>query len=103
VLREYFGEDKSEERCGVCDNCRRGLAEQAQRPVLRLEAQPAEENVADNEPELGIGDHVTLPKYGVGKVQALDGDALVVGFSDGRSRKFKREFARPASRSAQNR
>jgi ATP-dependent DNA helicase RecQ len=103
VLREYFGEDKSEERCGVCDNCRRGLAEQAQRPVLRLEAEPDEENVADTEPELAIGDRVTLPKYGVGKVQALDGDALVVGFPDGRSRKFKREFARPANRSAQNR
>jgi hypothetical protein len=47
-----------------------------------------------------VGDRVALPKYGVGKIQALDGDALVVGFPDGRSRKFKREFARPVSRSA---
>jgi hypothetical protein len=30
----------------------------------------------------------------------IDGDSLVVGFPDGRSRKFKREFARPVSRSA---
>src|SRR5919112_685999 len=29
VLREYFSED-TEERCGVCDNCRKGLAERAE-------------------------------------------------------------------------
>ena len=35
-----------------------------------------------------------LPKYGAGKVQQLDGDSLLVRFPDGRSRKFKQEFAR---------
>jgi ATP-dependent DNA helicase RecQ len=102
VLRKYFGEESDVERCGVCDNCRRGLAEQAQRPVAQPEPEPTLEKEADTGPELGVGDRVTLPKFGVGKVQALEGDALVVGFADGRSRKFKREFARPASRSPQN-
>ena len=31
VLREYFGEEDSAERCGVCDNCRKGLAERAEK------------------------------------------------------------------------
>ena len=30
VLRDYFSEDTDEERCGVCDNCRKGLAERAE-------------------------------------------------------------------------
>jgi ATP-dependent DNA helicase RecQ len=34
VLRRYFDEaDGPEERCGVCDNCRRGIAERAGQPV----------------------------------------------------------------------
>jgi ATP-dependent DNA helicase RecQ len=31
VLREYFGEEDGVDRCGVCDNCRKGLAERAER------------------------------------------------------------------------
>ena len=100
VLRRYFGDEDAEERCTVCDNCRRGLAAQAVRPVLELESEPTAQSSGESQPELGVGDRVSLPKYGVGKIQALDGDALVVGFPDGRSRKFKREFARPVSRSA---
>jgi ATP-dependent DNA helicase RecQ len=30
VLREYFGEDDAAERCSVCDNCKKGLAERAE-------------------------------------------------------------------------
>jgi ATP-dependent DNA helicase RecQ len=33
ALHEYFGEPSPAERCGVCDNCRKGLAELASRPV----------------------------------------------------------------------
>ena len=33
-------------------------------------------------------------------MQLVDGATLVVGFPDGRSRKFKREFGRLVSRSA---
>jgi ATP-dependent DNA helicase RecQ len=33
ALHDYFGEPPPAERCGVCDNCRKGLAELASRPV----------------------------------------------------------------------
>jgi ATP-dependent DNA helicase RecQ len=35
ALHEYFGEEPSEELCGVCDNCRKGLAQQALAPRER--------------------------------------------------------------------
>jgi hypothetical protein len=50
-----------------------------------------------------VGDRVTLPKYGLGRVQEVEGDSLIVRFPDGRSRKFKREFARPLRSSGQKR
>jgi ATP-dependent DNA helicase RecQ len=96
VLHQYFSPEESElEPCGQCDNCRKGLAQRAEHPVERVaEAEPSAEKIADREPELRVGDRVMLPKYGAGKVQQLDGDSLVVRFPDGRSRKFKQEFAR---------
>ena len=33
VLCEYFGEEPSRELCGVCDNCRKGLAKLADAPA----------------------------------------------------------------------
>jgi hypothetical protein len=62
VLRSYFGDENDDGRCGICDNCRRGLAEQADRPVQPLEQESSPENVADTEPELSVGDVVTLPR-----------------------------------------
>ena len=50
---------------------------------------------ADTGTELDVGDRVLLPKHGRGRITAVDGNAVIVGFTDGRSRKFKREFARP--------
>ena len=29
VLHKYFGEDMPDELCGLCDNCRRGIAAKA--------------------------------------------------------------------------
>jgi ATP-dependent DNA helicase RecQ len=100
LLHEYFGEEMPEERCGTCDNCRRGLAELAERPVTNVEAQPEQNEVADTE-KLSIGDQVSLPRYGSGRVEEIEDDALVVSFPDGKNRKFKREFARPISRNRQ--
>jgi ATP-dependent DNA helicase RecQ len=102
VLHTYFGSESEDELCGVCDNCRRGLAAQADQPVERLEPEPEAQHEADTEAELVVGDRVTLPRHGVGKITAIEGDSLIVAFSDGRSRKFKREFARPVHRSTQN-
>jgi ATP-dependent DNA helicase RecQ len=100
LLHEYFGEGMAEERCETCDNCRRGLAQLAQRPVAP-EAEPKPNEIADSESKLNIGDQVSLPRYGSGTVEQIDGDALVVSFPDGKNRKFKREFARPTARSRQ--
>ena len=116
VLREYFGESGAEERCGGCDNCRRGLAERAEgvetseRASLErsegseksgksAEAEPSE---SVSEVEWAVGDRVRLPRYGDGEVELVEGDSVVVRFPGGRARKFKREFARPALPSGEN-
>ncbi len=102
LLHGYFEETMPEERCGACDNCRRGLAQLAEQPIASIDAEPlADTTAADTEPQLSIGDQVSLPKYGAGRVEQIEGDALVVSFADGRQRKFKREFARPLQRSRQ--
>ena len=101
LLHEYFGEDMPGERCETCDNCRRGLAQLAERPIASIESKPKQDEIADTETKLDIGDQVSLPRYGSGRVEEIDGDALVVSFPDGKNRKFKREFARPTSRSRQ--
>jgi ATP-dependent DNA helicase RecQ len=117
VLRDYFGDESKEQRCGVCDNCRRGLAEQADVLAPSISGEQAEEELATARSNNGkgraeqetaaadfeVGDRVRLPKYGDGKVEAVEGESLVVRFPGGRSRKFKSEFARPVSRSGQKR
>ena len=50
---------------------------------------------------LSVDDRVSLPQHGEGKVEEVADDSVVVRFPDGRSRKFKSEFARPVRRSAQ--
>jgi ATP-dependent DNA helicase RecQ len=106
VLREYFSE-QTEERCGVCDNCRKGLAERAElgegagRPEETVRNERA--NLPQESAELSPGDRVSLPRYGEGKVEEVVEDSVVVRFPDGRSRKFKSEFARRVRRSRQKR
>jgi ATP-dependent DNA helicase RecQ len=102
LLHGYFEEEMPQERCDTCDNCRRGLARLAERPVADLESAPKENAIADTETTLEIGDQVSLPRYGSGRVEEIDEDALVVSFPDGKNRKFKREFARRTSRSRRN-
>jgi ATP-dependent DNA helicase RecQ len=101
LLHEYFEEEMPQERCETCDNCRRGLAQLAERPIASAEAAPETNEIADTETKLNIGDQVNLPRYGSGRVAEIDDDALVVSFPDGKNRKFKREFARPIPRSRQ--
>jgi ATP-dependent DNA helicase RecQ len=101
VLRDYFGEDNSEERCGVCDNCRRGLAQRAEAAERAEGAERAPSPTSP--PKFTAGDRVSLPKFGDGTVQEVDGDSIVVRFSGGRARKFKSEFAQRVRRSTQNR
>jgi hypothetical protein len=90
------------DRCGRCDNCRRGLAELAARPARHAAAE-AKPTSTDAEISLNIGDQVSLPRYGVGRVAAIENGSLLVRFPSGASRKFKREFAKPLNRSRQKR
>jgi ATP-dependent DNA helicase RecQ len=105
VLREYFGEEGKTELCGLCDNCRRGLAERAERAQKAERTEPA--SGANRGPrvqkDFHVGDRVSLPRFGAGKVEQIDGDAVVVRFPGGRTRKFKREFAQPVAGSGQKR
>ncbi|HKP50630.1 MAG TPA: RecQ family zinc-binding domain-containing protein, partial [Gemmatimonadales bacterium] len=107
VLRDYFSEDPGEERCGVCDNCRKGLAERAEGVEKADKADKAEKAERSGgtgrreEFAFSVGDRVSLPRHGEGKVEEVEDDSVVVRFPDGRSRKFKSEFARPVRRSAQ--
>jgi ATP-dependent DNA helicase RecQ len=102
LLHDYFGEEMEEARCGHCDNCRRGLAELATRPARQEEPKDEPTNT-DAEVSLNIGDQVSLPRYGVGQVAAIENGSLLVRFPSGASRKFKREFAKPVNRSGQKR
>jgi len=91
----------------VCDNCRRGLAQQAEILSPGI-AEPAEPGSGGSDGSEGarsfqVGDRVRLPRFGDGTVEELDGDALVVRFPGGRSRKFKSEFAQPVNRKRQKR
>ena len=101
ILREYFGEEDAEERCGVCDNCRKGLAQRAEMPE-RAEKSETSERAERTEGVFSPGDRVKMPKFGDGTVQEVDGDSIVVRFPDGRARKFKSEFARPVPPSRQD-
>ncbi|MFL5534092.1 MAG: RecQ family ATP-dependent DNA helicase [Gemmatimonadales bacterium] len=104
VLRDYFSEDIREERCGVCDNCSKGLAERAEGVERSEKTENAENTESTGRPAefvLSVGDRVSLPRHGEGKVEEVEDDSVVVRFPDGRSRKFKSEFARPVRRSPQ--
>jgi ATP-dependent DNA helicase RecQ len=105
LLREYFGEEGAEERCGVCDNCRKGLAQRAEtsESLEGTVGQEKSERPDRAEALFAIGDSVVLPSFGAGQVEQLDGDSIVVRFPGGRARKFKREFARPVPSARQKR
>ncbi|HEX8336226.1 MAG TPA: ATP-dependent DNA helicase RecQ [Pyrinomonadaceae bacterium] len=97
LLHEYFGEPFERESCGHCDNCVHPLEEQL--GLARDEpgspapadaaARPAPKKMGV---ELNEGDAVLLPKYGRGRVVALDDDKVSVEFPGGETRTFKREF-----------
>jgi ATP-dependent DNA helicase RecQ len=91
TLLEYFGETPDWKRCGVCDNCRNPPA-----IVLseREEASSASEAYA---PALALGQRVRVPRYGIGTVTAIAGEAITIAFPDGRRRPFMRAYVRPAS------
>ena len=100
-ILDYFGESQAidGDRCGVCDNCQRPISE----PVVahdRLAIRPprAEPEVLPLPPILGgkdpatlrPGDTLTLPIFGTGEVQEVGEGRLVLAFTDGEVREFRR-------------
>ena len=100
-ILEYFGESQAIEgdRCGVCDNCGRPIAEpvvahdrlailppRSKPEILPLSAILGEKDAS----ALREGDSLTLPMFGTGEVRLISPESLTVAFSDGEVREFRR-------------
>jgi ATP-dependent DNA helicase RecQ len=100
MLLAHFEQAEGFQRCGCCDNCVR--MRKAEEALRRGEAQaPASpQDLADEgKPdviELQVGDAVRVPRYGRGRISALDGEGVTVQFPHGPERCFLPEYVRPA-------
>ena len=98
LLHDYFGEEFARGSCGHCDNClhplegQLGLAAEASPPSSIEESNGRGDVKKKRAVELAKGDAVRLPKYGRGRVVAVEDDKVEVKFPDGETRAFKREF-----------
>ena len=105
AILDYFGESQAVDwndrgdRCGVCDNCGRPIAEPvvtADRPAVRPpraepEVLPLPPILGEKDPStLRPGDTLTLPIFGAGEVREAGEGSLVVAFTDGEVREFRR-------------
>jgi len=95
VLASYFSDDLGVP-CRHCDNCARPVSQ----PILRAEVPPpgvAAWGAMPLPPLLGgvdlgslkTGDVLSLPMYGRGEVQSVDGPSLVLALADGEVREFR--------------
>jgi ATP-dependent DNA helicase RecQ len=86
VLLEYFDEPLPfAQRCGHCDNCLRPPVQPA--PVVETplrQAAPAPSKAARFE----VGEQVSVPRYGEGRVVKAAGDEVTVVFPDRKKRSF---------------
>jgi ATP-dependent DNA helicase RecQ len=100
-ILDYFGESQAIEsdRCGVCDNCQRPIAEPVVAhdrlailpPRSKPEILPLSAILGAQDPSaLREGDTLTLPMFGTGEVRQVGPDSLTVAFSDGEVREFRR-------------
>jgi ATP-dependent DNA helicase RecQ len=99
AILEYFGEEPEWQRCGHCDNCARPIRELAAppraevpvRPTLATDVLPMPPLLGDRDPRnLQPGDAVTLSIFGAGEVRSVEDRGLVITFSDGETREFRR-------------
>ena len=97
AIVDYFGETAEWERCANCDGCDRPFTEpvvpRAEPPVRvpsRVEVLPLPPLLGGGKPgDLRQGDVLTLAMYGRAEVRAVQGDHLVLEFSDGETREFR--------------
>lgn len=77
-LLNYLGDDYGAELCLRCDNC---LRKAGQRSIEDWDVDAEEERVAaDRSGPFSPGESVEHPQWGVGAVQRIEGDTLVVRF-----------------------
>jgi len=101
AILDYFGESAALEgdKCGVCDNCGRPIAEPVVAhdrlailpPRSKPEVLPLSSILGEKDPStLRQGDTLTLPMFGTGEVREVGEENLTVAFSDGEVREFRR-------------
>jgi ATP-dependent DNA helicase RecQ len=98
AVLDYFGEEPEWQHCGHCDNCSHPIRELAPppaevpvRPQTGTEVLPLPPIVGVRDPGvLNAGDAVTLPIFGSGTVRSVDTRSLVITFTDGETREFRR-------------
>jgi ATP-dependent DNA helicase RecQ len=97
LIHEYFGEEMEAAACGHCDNCLEPLAEQLGLNRAQEVAPPVPAVLTTKKKrhiEFAAGDAVKTPRYGRGRVTAVEDDKVTVKFPEGETRTFKREFLR---------
>ncbi|MFT3859551.1 MAG: RecQ family ATP-dependent DNA helicase [Aquabacterium sp.] len=106
LLLQHFDQDEGFERCGHCDNCLRMAQAQADVAALAQARPPqappeAPASCAEAAPPQ-VGDAVTVPRYGRGRVLAIDSLGITVAFPNGPDRSFLPRYVRavPARRRA---
>jgi len=93
LILGYFGAEIEWQNCSHCDNCLHPVQQQMRPPKdpdrLRFTGLPSIADKRAKEKSIEKGDSVTLPKYGTGEVQAIEGDKLVINFPDYGIKKIK--------------
>ena len=100
AILDYFGESQViGDKCGVCDNCQRPIAEPVvthDRPAVlppraKPEILPLSSILGEKDPAtLQPGDTLTLPIFGTGEVREVAEGSLTLVFPDGEVREFRR-------------
>jgi ATP-dependent DNA helicase RecQ len=92
LLLEYFSEEVDWEHCGNCDNCLQPVEERLGITVESKEVPREETPPHPAESDVQEGDIVTIPKYGTGEVESVEGDKVTVVLPTGEAKKFKKDF-----------
>jgi ATP-dependent DNA helicase RecQ len=89
-LREYFEAKSEQENCGTCDNCRHPVEEQL--GVMTTSPRIYNSAILNTPKDPAKGEIVKVPKYGMGKVQGIEEDKVIISFPGGEVKKFKKDF-----------
>ncbi len=93
VLLEYFGEHLESGCCGTCDNCLEPPASRLA-PMAADAASDAQTRPRRSASALGIGDAVSVRRFGEGQVVAARAEHIDVVFPNGETRTFLKRYVR---------